>query len=84
MLSSLVPEAPNLNHALIDTVFSLLYMRFLKILLLGGTGKDGKRKLIGWLSKASICLWHLRGKRPFGRKFSRFFYVNFSKFSFWV
>ncbi|CAN1133086.1 hypothetical protein LINPERHAP1_LOCUS14155 [Linum perenne] len=26
-----------------------------KILLLGGTGKDGKKKLIGWLSKASTC-----------------------------
>ncbi|KAJ6418315.1 hypothetical protein OIU84_001653 [Salix udensis] len=27
----------------------------LAILLLGGIGKDGKRKLIGWLFKASIC-----------------------------
>lgn len=27
-----------------------------KILLLGGTGKDGKRRLIGWPYRGSICL----------------------------
>lgn len=56
--------------------FFVIYFYFLgKILLLGGTGKDGKRRLIGWPSRESICLWHLQGKRLFGRKFSRWFSV---------
>ncbi|KAG2679037.1 hypothetical protein I3760_11G031600 [Carya illinoinensis] len=42
----------------------------LAILLLGGTGKDGKRKLIGWRSKVSICRWHLQDMKLFGRRFS--------------
>lgn len=42
---------------------------FLQILLLGGTGRDGRRRLIGWLFRGSIYHSPLRGKRQFGRRF---------------
>ena len=52
---------------------SISFVCFWKILLLGGTGKDGNRKLTRWLSKVSTCHQHLLGKKLFGKRFSRQF-----------
>ena len=45
---------------------------FSKIHLPGGTGKDGRRRLTGWLCKVSICLWHLLGRNLSGKKYLRY------------
>lgn len=55
----------------------ILLSAFWKILLLGGTGKDGKRKSTGWLCRVSTCHLHLRDKRLSGRKCSRSFSYQF-------
>jgi len=54
-----------------------LVICFWKILLLGGTGKDGKRKSTGWLCKVSTCHLHLQDRRLSGRKCSRSFSYQF-------
>lgn len=62
-----------LLHILLEVPAFTFVCSLLKIHLHGGTGKDGRRKLIGWLSKVSICLWRLLVKRQSGRKYFRSF-----------
>jgi len=40
----------------------------LQIPMFGGHGSDGRKRSTGWPCKGSTYLWHLQGKRLYGRR----------------